>query len=150
MPEVGGGVWGEEEVGEGGVGAEGSSGEGSAGVEAEVEAGAGFGLVAVEEAAVFDVGGGDLGERGLVVDGEEGDGGLPEGRGGGGGGGAFQAFGEGVAGGAGGEEGLVELAGVEGGAGGVLLVEGDVGSDVADEAASVDDMAGGDVEGVGG
>ena len=150
LPEAGGGVRREEEVGGRGVVAQGAAGDGSAGVDAEMEAGAGLGLVAVEEAEVFDVGGVDLGSGGLVADGDEGDRGLPGGRRRARGGSAARAFGDGEAVGAGGEEGLVELAGFEGGAGGVLLVEGDVGADVAAEAAAVDDVAGGDVDVVGG
>jgi hypothetical protein len=60
LPEVGGRVRRKEQVGGGGVVAEGAAGDGSTGVESEMEAGAGLGLVAVEEAEVFNVGGVDL------------------------------------------------------------------------------------------
>jgi hypothetical protein len=126
-----------------------AAGEGSPGVDAEVQAGAWLGLVAVEEVEIFDVGGVDLGGGGLVADGDEGDRGLPGGRRRARWDSAARSFGDGEAVGAGGEEGLIELAG-EGGACGVLLVEGDVVADVAAEAAAVDEVAGGDVDVIGG
>jgi hypothetical protein len=46
----------EDEVGGRGVVAEGAAGDGSAGVDAELEAGAGLGVVAIEDAEVLDVG----------------------------------------------------------------------------------------------
>ena len=56
------------------------------------------------------------------------------------------ALGDGGAGGAGGEEGEVGLTWGEGLGGAVELVEDEVGSDAADQAAAVDELAGGDVD----
>ena len=60
LAEVGGRVRGKLEGRGGRVVAEGASGDGSAGVDAELEAGAGLGVVAIEDAEVLDVGGLDL------------------------------------------------------------------------------------------
>ena len=53
-------------------------------------------------------------------------------------------------GGAGAQDGHVELAGREGLAGAVELVERDIGRDQADQAAAVDELAGGDLNAIGG
>ncbi len=60
--------------------AEGAAGDGSAGVGAELEAGAGLGVVVVEGAEVLDVGRVDLGRLGFVADGDGGERGFPRGR----------------------------------------------------------------------
>ena len=70
LPEGGRCVRREHQVGGRGVVAEGAAGDSSAGVDAELQAGARLGVVAVEDAEVGDVGGGDLG-NGLGKDGKD-------------------------------------------------------------------------------
>ena len=113
LPEGGGGVRREHQVRGRGVVAESAAGDGSAGVDLELEAGAGLGVVAVEDAEVGDVGGGDLG-GGLGKDGKDfkdGKDGLPGGRRRTSGDGGSEALGDGDSGGAGGEESEVGLSG---------------------------------------
>src|SRR4028118_433357 len=86
------------------------------------------------------------GARGGWPDGGRGAGWWPRRRGGPGGVDASEALGDGEAGGAGAEGGAVELAGFQGFPGSVELVEGDGGADLTEEAATVDDLAGGDVD----
>ena len=57
--------------------AERAAGDGSAGVDTELEAGAGLGVIAVEDAEILDVGRVDLGRPGFVADGDGGERRLP-------------------------------------------------------------------------
>ena len=116
LPEGGCGARREHERGGRGVVAEGAAGDGSAGVDLELKAGAGLGVVAVEDAEIHDVG------RPISE--------APTSwrtataaSGGSQGGGAGRAFGDGDAVGAGAEDGHVELTERDGFAGAVELVE---------------------------
>jgi hypothetical protein len=116
-------------------------------VDPELEAGAGLGVVTIEDAGGPRCRSGR--SRKLRLRGGRRRR-LPEGRRWARRGGAPAALGDGDAGGADAEDGYVELAGREGLGSAVQLVELDGSGDQADEAAAVDELSGGDVDEVSG